>query len=117
MSADLETRVMQRIDRREVDEWACKPNSVARRGELAIIYLGRRLLDASCDLPEASGRTTRAAEPSWMAGLRLPLGLAPDGVYIADPVTRAAGGLLHHLFTLTTDEACALSVAMSSLWH
>ena len=38
-----------------------------------------------------------------MAGLRLPLGLAPDGVYIADPVTRAAGGLLHRLFTLTTD--------------
>ena len=30
------------------------------------------------------------------------LGLAPGGVCLADPVTRAAGGLLHHLFTLTS---------------
>ena len=30
-----------------------------------------------------------------------PLGLAPDGVYIAARVTTDAGGLLHHPFTLT----------------
>ena len=30
------------------------------------------------------------------------LGLAPGGVCLAGPVTRAAGGLLHHLFTLTS---------------
>ena len=29
------------------------------------------------------------------------LGLAPDGGYLAAPVTQRAGGLLHHLFTLT----------------
>jgi hypothetical protein len=29
------------------------------------------------------------------------LGLAPGGVYLAAPVTRGAGGLLHHRFTLT----------------
>jgi len=32
------------------------------------------------------------------------LGLAPDGVYLAGPVTRTAGGLLPHRFTIT----CAL---------
>ena len=30
------------------------------------------------------------------------LGLAPGGVYTAIAVTRNAGGLLHHLFTLTS---------------
>src|SRR5438045_9769389 len=30
-----------------------------------------------------------------------PLGLAPGGVYRATPVTRGAGGLLPHRFTLT----------------
>src|SRR5690606_16813769 len=36
------------------------------------------------------------------AGARtLPLDLAPGGVYQAAPVTRGAGGLLHHRFTLT----------------
>lgn len=29
------------------------------------------------------------------------LGLAPGGVYTAITITRDAGGLLHHLFTLT----------------
>lgn len=28
-------------------------------------------------------------------------GLAPSGVYLAAPVTRGTGGLLHHRFTLT----------------
>jgi len=46
--------------------------------------------------PGASG------EPPSNAPL---FGLAPVGVYRAGPVTRAAGGLLHHRFTL----ACALT--------
>jgi len=33
------------------------------------------------------------------------LGLAPDGVYLADPVTRIAGGLLPHRFTLACSPA------------
>ncbi len=43
------------------------------------------------------------------------LGLAPDGVYLADPVTQAAGGLLPHRFTL----ACARygPSAVCSLLH
>lgn len=48
-----------------------------------IIYLGRRLPGASCDLPKR--QTPRAAAP-------LLLGLAPDGVYPAIPVTRNAVG-------------------------
>src|SRR5690625_1550331 len=42
--------------------------------------------------------------------------LAPDGVYRAAPVTRHAGGLLHHPFTLTAPVGrCGglLSVALS----
>jgi hypothetical protein len=34
-------------------------------------------------------------------------GLAPGGVYLAFPVTREAGGLLHHRFTLTCPATCA----------
>src|SRR5699024_5164258 len=41
-------------------------------------------------------------------------GLAPDGVYRATPVTRCAGGLLHHRFTLTAPRCGGLlSVALS----
>ena len=43
--------------------------------------------------------------------LRLLLGLAPDGVYQADAVTRNAGELLPHLFTLTA------YAAVYFLWH
>ena len=42
-------------------------------------------------------------------------GLAPDGVYRADLVTQAAGGLLHHRFTLTPAPEGA--VAVCSLLH
>ena len=33
---------------------------------------------------------------------RIPLDLAPGGVYLAARVTPSAGGLLHHRFTLTS---------------
>ena len=41
--------------------------------------------------------------------------LSPSGVYQASPVTRASGGLLHHLFTLTPRQARGgiFSVALS----
>ena len=42
-------------------------------------------------------------------------GLAPGGVYLAAPVTRCAGGLLHHRFTLTPSGRT--SGAVYSLWH
>ena len=47
-------------------------------------------------------------------------GLAPGGVYLAFPVTREAGGLLHHRFTLTCPAARACTrrrQAVCSLWH
>src|SRR6185369_14545895 len=40
------------------------------------------------------------------------LGLASGGVCLATPVTRSAGALLPHRFTLTTAR-----VAVCSLWH
>jgi len=42
------------------------------------------------------------------------LGLAPGGACLAAPVTRGAGGLLHHRFTLTLlARGGLLSVALS----
>ena len=63
----------------------------------AAIHLGRPLLDASCDLPADMGRAARQRRPVETG----PLGLAPGGVYRAAPVTRSAGELLPHRFTLT----------------
>ena len=65
---------------------------------MVVIYLGHRLLGVSGDPPEATGE--QPVTPRCQ-GVCLLLGLAPDGVCLADPVTWAAGGLLHHRFTLT----------------
>ena len=98
-----------------------KPDSVevlvgrfrVRPGPRMIIYLGRRLPDASSDLPGSrdgsgrsvsGGRSGRHGKPHRLVGpfRSAPLfGLAPDGVYRARPVTRPAGELLPHRFTLT----------------
>ena len=84
-----------------------------------IIFLGRRLPCASSDLPggrNGPGRSVcsqaakRHGEPLRLADrlCTAPLfGLAPDGVYRARPVTRPAGELLPHRFTLTPAEAQA----------
>ena len=59
------------------------------------------------DCPSCEGRTGRPCPT---------LGLAPGGVYRADPVARVAGALLPHRFTL----ACAgrsPPSAVCSLWH
>ena len=59
-------------------------------------------------------------QPLWRrAETRAPaplLGLAPDGVCLAGPVTWAAGGLLHHPFTLT-EPKLLLGPATCSLLH
>jgi hypothetical protein len=53
---------------------------------------------------DALQRPTRAL---GRAALKRALsGLAPGGVYLASPVTREAGGLLHHRFTLTWPPTC-----------
>ena len=74
-------------------ERACKPGSVARpkTGSRPSIW------DDGCPPPQAAYPGTLDGPPS-----SIPLfGLAPGGVYQASPVTRAAGALLPHRFTLT----------------
>ena len=58
------------------------------------IHLGRPLPVASCGLP--GGALRRTSSPCLL------LGLAPDGVCRAAAVTRDAGELLPHRFTLTS---------------
>jgi len=80
----------------------CKPDPVTallpkQIERPSIIYLGPRSREASIDLPSGSG-----GQPS-PALRRSPgiHGLSARGVYQAAPLTRHAGGLLPHLFTLT----------------
>ena len=88
-------------------EWASP--SVSRILSRTTIHLGVSLPTRSCGYP---GLDRRAVD--------VPVYLAPGGVYQAVPVTRDAGGLLHHRFTL----ACAYLVvrpgapsAVCSLLH
>ena len=82
------------------------------RRSAAAIHLGVPSPARSSGLPAGSGGPPSIA----CAGLsRIPLGLAPGGVYRAIPVTRDAGGLLPHRFTLTTRPRGP--VAVCSLWH
>ena len=78
---------------------------------VTVIHLDRPLLTSSSALPAGSdGPPSNACA----APVREPLGLAPGGVYRATPVTRGAGGLLHHRFTLTPRW---MRGAVCSLWH
>ena len=62
-----------------------------------IIHLGLPLLTGSSSQPGSLGRTA----------LKHPLsGLAPSGVYLADPVTGAACALLPHPFNVTDTRRC-----------
>jgi hypothetical protein len=68
--------------------------------------------------PTVAGGLERPTRVLGRAALGRTLsGLAPDGVYRAAPVARRAGGLLHHLFTLTrsrrTGAGGLFSVALS----
>ena len=75
---------------------------------------GHPSTDAVADALQRPTRTLGRA-----ALKRVLSGLAPGGVYLAFPVTREAGGLLHHRFTLT----CFVPLsnrptqAVCSLWH
>src|SRR5207249_12140263 len=96
---------------------ACKPCRVARGmpGE-PVISLGRRSPGAS------SGHTRELhagrASPVLADRIALLLGLAPGGVYRAGAVTRAAGELLPHRFTLTAITSLReLVAAVCFLWH
>ena len=84
------------------DEAACKPGPVP--GGLAAFPFGDHP-----SRPAVTGRfqqSTRRLGRVTLDRLRTPggpgaLDLAPGGVCLAAPVTRGAGGLLHHRFTLT----------------
>jgi len=77
---------------------------------------GRALKDEAADKPDsvegdhpsatvvADGLVRPTRELGRAALGRSLSGLAPGGVYLATPVTWGAGGLLHHLFTLASDE-------------
>jgi len=80
----------------------------------AVIYLERRLPAASSGLP---GAQTGRAAPFLPCRQASPLlGLAPGGGCLAAAVTSSAGGLLHHLFTITLclvwQRAVCFSVAL-----
>ena len=84
------------------------------------ISLGRRFPGASSDLPGGRaepGRLVpsgpRPSDGPTTAGAAPLFGLAPGGVYRARAVTRPAGELLPHRFTLTPAE----TVAVCFLWH
>jgi len=101
-----------RLDHRKKGlERTCKPGSVppsAHRRAVGVttISLGRRLPGVSSSRPGSGWRNgpfradLRRAEATAISNFFL-LGLAPDGVYRARPVTRPAGELLPHRFTLT----------------
>src|ERR1700758_4763149 len=97
-------------------ELSCKPDPVPRRrgvsngGGAATIHLDTPSPGASSGLPAGSGeQPSNACAAALSCGL---LGLASGGVCQATPVTRNAGALLPHRFTLTTAK-----VAVCFLWH
>src|SRR6516162_11839868 len=71
------------------------------------------------------GHPSRPDVAAWLvrptrrqrAGRPRPCGLAPGGVYLARPVTRPAGGLLHRRFTLTSQGGFPPQLAVCSLLH
>jgi hypothetical protein len=89
-----------------------QPGPVSRGmpGE-TVISLGRRLPGASSG--HTRERHAGRASPGLADRIALLLGLAPSGVYRAGAVTRVAGELLPHRFTLTDLAAGGLlSVAL-----
>ena len=96
---------------------ACKPHSVhAGRPAPMTISLGRELPHTSCSLPEAADLAIQVTSRHLPMGLPL-LDLAPGGGYLAAGVTAHAGGLLHHLFTLTLSDPSPKSLGFGGSWE
>jgi hypothetical protein len=86
-----------------------------RRSRSATIHLGVPSPARSSGPPAGSGGPpSNACAPPTLADRWL-LDLAPGGVYLAAAVTRGAGGLLHHRFTLT--DSARGRPAVCFLWH
>ena len=111
-------RLRPDVGDRGADESACKPDPVPGRlaaSRSATIHLGLPSPAGSMRSTRRLGRAALERLRSRPARAARPFDLAPGGVYRATPVTRGAGGLLHHRFTLTPrlDERGAVC----SLWH
>ena len=82
------------------DESACKPDSVRRARRAAGGHPSRAAVADSLHAVYPRARAGRPRTLAQLAAEPLPSDLAPGGVYRAARVTRGAGGLLHHRFTL-----------------
>ena len=89
----------------------CPGHSHGRGRPSISAYRRRQALAAYPQARAGHPRTPAQASPFGSS----PLGLAPGGVYLATPVTRDAGGLLPHRFTLTA--AAETATAVCFLWH
>src|SRR5262249_37931664 len=98
------------------DESVCTPGPVpvaqGDRRRSSISACRHRQALAAYPQARAGHPQTPAQAPPRGEG---PFGLAPGGVYQAPPVTRDAGGLLPHRFTLTAAAEAAMAVCF--LWH
>ena len=94
--AQAEAQPEARADRgKRVDGLTDTPGSVFPRRY-------RRGTSGHPSTSAVAGALQRPTRALGRAALKRALsGLAPGGVYLAFPVTREAGGLLHHRFTLT----------------
>jgi hypothetical protein len=107
-------------ERENAPEKTCKPGSVPRAGcpvqgdgHFSRAPVARRLERPDPGAPRGS-RFTRTSKLAPGAGIAPLFGLAPGGVCRADPVTRAAGELLPHRFTLTALRALPSGVRRSA---
>ena len=108
----IATRAIQRSRRRTSRRISRVLCSVLSH-RVAAIHLDLPSPAGSSDLPAGSGGPPSITCANRLVSQSILLDLAPGGVYLAAPVTRNAGGLLHRRFTLT--ESCDSAVCF--LWH
>ena len=105
----------------DVDGLACRPGSVPPYGggdHPSTTTVAGRLQRSTRVLGRAALDRTRVRRLPGTAGGTGLLDLAPGGVYLAGPVARTAGGLLHHRFTLAAPHVSRRGgEAVCSLWH
>ena len=108
-----DSRTGRRRERDTADESVYRPDSVPAGGGGRSSISACRRRQALAAYPQArAGHPQTPAQAGLATG---PFGLAPGGVYRATPVTRGAGGLLPHRFTLTP--AAEAPEAVCFLWH
>lgn len=93
--------------------WSISRILSGRKPAWAIIYLGRALPRSS--VQPTRGYMETSSLPSVLTTISPLLDLAPGGGYLAICISTNAGGLLHHLFTITMMRArrCAVWLFVS----